>query len=177
MMEKVDPFRFVGATNRLMRGNGLLLVAQGGDEKPNAMTIGWGLLGTMWRRPFFVVAVRHSRHTFRLMEEGGTYTVCLPSKGMSKALDVCGTKSGRDMDKFRELGLTARKGFLVNAPYIEECPVHYECVVRYKNDLKPGLLAKEIEDSVYSTMDMHMIYYGEVMGAYAVEDASRRLPR
>jgi len=176
-IEKVDPFKFVKTTNRLMRGNGLFLVTQGRDRKPNAMTIGWGLLGTVWRRPFFVVAVRHSRYTFKLMEESGVYAVCLPSKGMRKVLDVCGTKSGRDVDKFKELKLTTRKGLDVDAPYIEECPVHYECVVRYKNDLKPGLLAKEIEDDVYSTKDMHMIYYGEVMGAYAVKDAARKLPR
>ncbi len=174
--EKVETFEYVSEANRIMRDGGLLLVSEGKDGKPNAMTIGWGLLGTIWRRPFFGVAVRLSRHTHRLLEESGRFTVCLPAKGMDKVLDVCGTRSGRDTDKFEELNLTAARGYDVDAPYIAECPVHWECIVAYKDELKPGRLPKEIEEEVYPNRNMHVIYYGEVKGAYAVEDAAERLP-
>jgi len=172
--KKVDEFKYVVEANRLMRGNGLFLVSEGKD-KPNAMTIGWGLLGTMWRRPVFVVAVRLSRHTHKLLEESDSFTVCLPGKGMEDWLEVCGTKSGRDIDKFKELGMTAAKGVNVEAPYIEECPVHIECEIVYRNEMKPGQLKKGIEDEVYPAKDMHVLYYGEVKGVYAVESAEERL--
>ena len=175
MRKEVDTFKYVTETNKLMRKEGILLVAEGKEKKPNTMTIGWGFLGTMWSKPVFVVAVRHSRHTFKLMEGSDSFTVCLPSSDMSEALEVCGTKSGRDMDKFAKFGFTAEKGKKVAAPYIKECPVHFECKIIYKDDLAPGILPKELEANVYPSKNMHMLYYGEIMGTYAVEDAGKKL--
>lgn len=173
--KKVNEFKYVVEANQLMRRDGLFLVAEGKDGKPNAMTIGWGLLGTIWSRPVFVVAVRLSRHTHRLLEGSNSFTVCLPGKGMEEWLEFCGTRSGRDVDKFKELGMTAAKGVNVKAPYIEECPVHFECEIVYRNEMKPGQLKKEVEDSVYPAKDMHVLYFGEVKGVYAVEDAAEKL--
>jgi len=175
MRNQVNEFKYVVETNRLMRSGGVLLVAKGSEGKPNAMTIGWGFLGTMWRRPVFVVAVRLSRYTYKLLEESDSFTVCLPGKGMENWLEVCGTKSGRDVDKFKELGMTAAEGISVSAPYIEECPVHFECQIIYKDEMKPGELMKAVEDEVYPMKNMHVIYYGEVKGAYEAEDAEAKL--
>jgi flavin reductase (DIM6/NTAB) family NADH-FMN oxidoreductase RutF len=60
------------------------------------MTIGWGLVGRLWREPVFMVAVRPSRHTFKLIEETDVFTVNVPSDGMDATIDYCGTVSGRD---------------------------------------------------------------------------------
>ena len=174
--KKVEPLDFVEETHRLMRGGGLFLVSAGSDGRPNAMTIGWGLVGTMWGKPFFTVAVRLSRYTYKLIEESGEFTVCLPAKGMEGALEVCGTRSGRDIDKFEELRLTALKGREVDAPYIAECPVHYECKVAYKAQLEPGELERALEDEVYPSGNYHVLYLGRIKGVYAEEDASERLP-
>lgn len=174
MRKKVDTFRYVAEANKLMRKDGIFLVSKGTD-KPNIMTIGWGFLGTMWRRPVFVVAVRHSRHTFKNLEGSDSFTVCLPAKGMEEALDVLGTKSGRDMDKFKEYEFTALKSEDVDAPYINECPVHFECKIIYKDDVAPGALPTKVEADVYPGKNMHMLYYGEVKGAYAEEDAESKL--
>jgi len=173
--EKVENFSFIAETDRLLRDEGLLLVSEGDDGKPNAMTIGWGLVGTMWSEPFFVVAVRLSRHTHKLIEEAGKFTVCLPSEGMTEALNVCGTKSGRDMDKLKELGLTAKKGTAVEAPYIAECPVYYECEVAFKTQVEKGELKEELENRVYASGDYHTLYYGHIKGVYAVEGAEEKL--
>ncbi|MES0325661.1 MAG: flavin reductase family protein, partial [Candidatus Bathyarchaeia archaeon] len=89
MRNEVDNFQYVVETNKLMRKGGLLLVSEGEEGKPNAMTIGWGFLGTMWSKTVFIVAVRYSRHTYKLMEESDSFTVCLPSKDMEKALEYC----------------------------------------------------------------------------------------
>ena len=154
---EVDIFKHVEEVNHLMRNGGLLLVS-GDEEKPNAMTIGWGILGTMWRKPVFVVAVRLTRYTYDLLEK------------------LCGTKSGRDMDKLVKLGLEVKKGKQVNAPYIKDCPVHYECEVIYKDQVRKGELKPEVEADAYPNENWHVLYYGEVKAAYAVQDVKKKLP-
>jgi flavin reductase (DIM6/NTAB) family NADH-FMN oxidoreductase RutF len=178
---KIDTFKYVKEMNEQLRNGGLFLVSGNMGEnlqafKPNAMTIGWGLLGTMWAKPVFIVAVRHSRHTFNLMEEAKSWTVCIPAKGMEAVLDFCGTKSGRDYDKFKECKITAKKGFEVDAHYIEECPIHIECTTVLKTDMKPGQLEAGIEKEMYKTKDFHKLYFGEVSGVYAVKNAKKKLP-
>jgi flavin reductase (DIM6/NTAB) family NADH-FMN oxidoreductase RutF len=173
--KEVGVFQYVKETNHLMTNGGLFLVAKGKSGKANAMTIGWGFIGTMWRKPVFIVAVRHSRYTFKLLEESDSFTVCLPAKGQEEWLDVCGNKSGRDMDKFKKLGMTEKKGLKVNAPYIEECPVHFECEIIYKDDLDPEKIKREIKNDVYPAEDMHVLYYGEVKATYAADKAEKKL--
>jgi flavin reductase (DIM6/NTAB) family NADH-FMN oxidoreductase RutF len=175
MRKQVNPLQYIVETNKLLRKNGILLVSKGKDKKPNAMTIGWGFLGTMWRRPVFVVAVRHSRHTFQLLEESKKFIVCLPAKGMETVLEICGTKSGREIDKFKECNLTPVKAIIGDIPYIKECPVHYECRIIYKDDLIIGALPDEIMDDVYPNKNMHMLYYGEVKGVYTENNAKQTL--
>ena len=174
--EIVNTFKYIREINELLKSDGLFLVSEGKNNKPNVMTIGWGLLGTMWSRPVFVVAVRHSRHTYRLMEESKSWTVCVPAKGMAAALEFCGTNSGRDVDKFKEMKFTVKKGVAVDAPYIDECPIHFECKTVFKTDMVPGQLEAGIEKETYKTRDFHMIYLGEVHGVYAVKDVKKKLP-
>jgi flavin reductase (DIM6/NTAB) family NADH-FMN oxidoreductase RutF len=95
---------------------------------------------------------------------------------MGEALEVCGTKSGRDIDKFKELGLTAKKGSTVGASYIAECPVHYECKVAYKTELKPGELDGELEKNAYPSGNYHVLYFGHILGVYAQSDVAKKLP-
>jgi flavin reductase (DIM6/NTAB) family NADH-FMN oxidoreductase RutF len=172
---EVEIFEHVDKVNSLMRNGGLLLVT-GDEKKPNAMTIGWGFLGTMWRKPVFVVAVRLTRYTYELIENSDSFTVCLPAKGMEEALTLCGTKSGRDMDKLDTLGFNVKKGKTVNAPYIVECPVHYECEIIYKDQVRKGELKQEVEEDAYPNENWHVLYYGQVKGAYALHDAKVKLP-
>ena len=176
MRRRVDPFEYVAETERLLRGDGIFLVSADRAGRPNAMTIGWGFIGTIWRKPLFLVAVRPSRFTHRLIEESGEFTVCLPARGMEEALEFCGTRSGRDVDKFRELNLTAVGGFEVSVPYIAECPVHYECRVAYKTEVEPGLLDEILRRECYPAGDYHTLYFGLILGVYAEEDARERLP-
>jgi flavin reductase (DIM6/NTAB) family NADH-FMN oxidoreductase RutF len=178
--EKVDTFKYVREMNEQLK-NGRLFLVTGSmtrqQPKLNVMTIGWGFLGTIWNKPVCIVAVRHSRHTFKLMEDSKSWTVCIPTKGMEAALEFCGTKSGRDHDKFKELKLTANNGVEVDAPYIEECPVHIECTTIFKVDIKPGQLEERIEEKIYKTKDFHMLYMGEVNGIYSIKDAENKLRR
>ena len=174
--KRVENFSFLNETHDLMQGDGLFLVAKGLKGPANPMTIGWGLVGTMWRKPFFIVAVRFSRHTYKLLEESNSFTVCLPSKGMTEALDFCGTKSGRDFDKLKELGFKAQESNTIETPYINECPVHYECKISFKTEVKEGALPIDIEKDVYPNKDFHVLYYGEILGVFASDDTEEKLP-
>jgi flavin reductase (DIM6/NTAB) family NADH-FMN oxidoreductase RutF len=167
---KVDPFNYLVEFNQKLKTGGLLLVSEGLDKIPNAMTIGWGFLGTMWSLPVIVVAVRHSRHTYKLLEESDSFTVCIPSNEMDNILEYCGSKSGRTHDKFAELNLTAKKSENIGAPYIEECPIFFECSIIFKADLSEGKLDPIITEKAYKSGDLHMLYFGEIKGAYVIDD-------
>ncbi len=95
----------------------------------NIITIAWA--GTVCTNPPMVsISVRPERHSFGILQETGEFVVNLTTRELVYATDYCGVKSGRDVDKFRELGLTALPAREVGAPLIGESPVNIECRVR-----------------------------------------------
>jgi len=94
---------------------------------------------------------------------------------LAEAVAFCGTVSGRDHDKFMEKHLALAPGRQVRAPIIQECVMHYECRTLQRNDLVPDALAQAVQDQFYSKGDYHRVYFGEIVAAYADEDAARRL--
>lgn len=148
---------------------GVFLTVNDGD-KMNVMTIGWGNLGFIWKKPIFTALVRYSRYTYELLEKSGEFAVCVPAKnGLKKELAICGTKSGRDLDKFQECRLTPLKAQVVSAPIIKECGLHLECKVIYKQGMDENFLNPNVKDDCYSQGDYHVIYYGEIVACYAQE--------
>ena len=99
-------------------GDGGLFLVSGASGNP--MTIGWGVIGQIWGRPVFQVLVRPSRHSFSLLEELGEFTVCVPTDGQKKALALCGSKSGRDLDKMDACGFSRSASSHIRVPYIAE---------------------------------------------------------
>ena len=166
---------YFAQTIQRMREDGLLLVTQGKDGKPNVMTIGWGTIGAIWARPVFIVLVRPSRYTDTRLEEVGDFTVNVPPRELAAAVIRCGTVPGRDHDKFRESQLTPVPGREVRAPIIDECIVHYECRTLHRNDLAPDTLVQAVREGFYAAGDFHRIYFGEIVAAYADENATQRL--
>ena len=113
-------------------GKGVLLTAAA-DGKVNTMTIGWGTLGIEWSKPIFIAFVRESRYTKELLDKNPEFTVNIPYGEYDKSiLGICGTRSGRDMDKIKELGLTLEPSETVSVPGIRELPLTLECKVIYK---------------------------------------------
>ena len=82
------------------------LFTAGTKEHFNTMTIGWGLMGDLWNVPAFTAYVRPSRYTWQFAEENDCFTVSFFGTPRPQALAVLGTKSGRDMDKIHQSGLT-----------------------------------------------------------------------
>jgi len=162
-------------TIQRMREDGLLLATADREGKPNVMTIGWGTLGSIWGRPVFIVLVRPSRYSFSRLEQNPDFTVNVPPYELAAAAAHCGKVSGREHDKFREMGLTAAPGRQVRAPVIQECVVHYECRTLHRNDVAPAALAQAVLDEYYPREDFHRVYFGEILACYADPDAAARL--
>jgi flavin reductase (DIM6/NTAB) family NADH-FMN oxidoreductase RutF len=92
------------AMEKLHKVGAFLTVKEG--DRVNTMTISWGNIGFEWRRPIFTALVRKSRYTYDLIEKAESFTVSIPVKdNLKKELGFCGSKSGRDFDKFKECNL------------------------------------------------------------------------
>ena len=99
------------------------------DGKPNIITLAW--VGTVCTNPPVVsISVRPERYSYPIIKETGEFVINLTTKELTFATDYCGVKSGRDVDKFKEMNLTPIPGVHVKAPMIEESPVNMECRVR-----------------------------------------------
>lgn len=158
-----------------MTSRGLLLGSYDAAGKPNVMTIGWGTIGSIWGIPIWTVLVRPSRYTYKCIEHSGCFTVCVPGDDLSLACAVCGSRSGRDVDKFVEADLVHEKGAAVLAPVVGQCPLVYECQVVHSADVLPEKLAGEILSGAYMNGDYHRVYFGKILAARAHADAAARL--
>ena len=99
------------------------------EGKPNIITLAW--VGTVCTNPPVVsISVRPERYSYPIIKETGEFVINLTTKDLTFATDYCGVKSGRDVDKFKEMNLTPIPGVHVKAPMIEESPVNMECRVR-----------------------------------------------
>ncbi len=162
----IDISQLLIKPHHLFHHQWMLLTA--GDFKAgdyNAMTIGWGSLGTMWSKPFAFVAVRHSRYTFQFMEKYDSFTLTAFPKEYHDALSLLGTKSGRDGDKIAESGLTPEASKVVAAPCFKQAEFVVECQKIYANDLNPAHFLDETIYKHYPNRDFHRIYYGHILHA------------
>lgn len=174
MKRKVDLWEYAGRILEQVAVGALLTTKA--DGKVNTMTIGWGTLGIEWGKPIFTAFVRESRYTKELLEKNPEFTINVPyGDACKKILGVCGTKSGRDIDKIAELGLTLEESETISVPGIRQLPLTLECKVIYKQDQDPKAISKENDDRYYAKgtaneNDYHTAYYGQVLAAYIIED-------
>ena len=100
-----------------------------GEGQDNIITVAWA--GTVCTNPPMVsISVRPERYSYPILKETGEFVINLTTKELAFATDYCGVKSGRDVDKFKEMGLTPIPASEVKAPMIKESPVNIECKVR-----------------------------------------------
>lgn len=98
------------------------------EGKPNIVTVAWA--GTICSDPAMVsISVRPERYSHKLLMETGEFVINLTTRELAYATDYCGVKSGRDVDKFKEMNLTPIPASVVKAPMIAESPVNIECKV------------------------------------------------
>jgi len=157
---------FEEAATQLTRG--VFLMAKG-----NPMTISWCQMGDIWNRPICTVLVRHSRHTHKLLEESETFTISVPHLDtMKQELAFCGSKSGRDYDKCKELGLSLLPSRTGGTDGLAGCAMHFECRIVSKTEMDLSKTDAAIREKLYGSNqatadgDPHTIYFGEIVAAY-----------
>ena len=142
------------------------LLCAGNKEKSNAMTIGWGGIGTFWQRPALTVYVAEQRYTKMFMDDSEFFTVMSFDVKDSKVLNYMGTKSGRDGDKAQALGL--HTAYTANGtPYFTEATMVIECKIMYAAPLDPQHFKSDVPKKVYGNpASVHSMYIGEVVNAW-----------
>ncbi len=144
-------------------GKDWMLVAAGDREKMNMLTASWGGAGILWGKPVTFCFIRPTRYTLGFMERGGYYTLSFFEEGYREALNLCGTKSGRDIDKVEATGLTPVYA-PCGVPYFQEARLVLVCRKLYEDELKHEcFLDQELDDSVYPQRDYHKVFVGEII--------------
>ena len=147
---------------------GAFLTVKSGNAL-NTMTIGWAAFGVVWSKPVVMVAVRSSRHTFGIIEAASDFTVTVPAGDMQKETAYCGSKSGRDVDKFKICNLETTDSRQVASPIIKTRGRHYECHIIYKSSMDPAYFDKDYDSSLYPKKDYHTLYFGEILACYETD--------
>ena len=143
------------------------LLTAGDRTKCNTMTIGWCQMGQLWGAPVCTVYVRPERYTYTFMEEGDYFTVSVMPETMRDTIKVCGTKSGRDLDKIKECGLTLCYG-AGDAPFFDEAEWVLVCKKVYAQDLTEDCVVDQDMIPPYygAKGNWHRAYTGKVIEAY-----------
>ena len=150
---------------------GVLLTTKFNDQV-NTMTIAWGQIGIEWNTPIFTALVRKSRYTHQMLEGSGQFTVNFPNGAdVKKIIGYCGSKSGRDTDKIKDLDLTLADSEIIDVPGIKELPLTLECKVIYKQHQDKDAIPAVFKDQFYPADasghgDYHTMFYGKILKSY-----------
>lgn len=150
-----NPFKLIGTD--------WMLVTAEENGKCNMMTASWGGVGIMWNKPVAFTFIRPQRYTFGMLENGEYYSLCILDDSYRDVLKLCGTKSGRDIDKVKETNLTVE--YADGVPYFAESKLVLICKKLYAQNLnKESLIEKSL--SVHYNAegtDWHKMYINEIV--------------
>jgi len=166
-MRDVDYLHVAEESMSRIKAGAFLTVRAG--EALNTMTLGWAAFGIVWQKPIMMVAVRSSRHTFGIIEAARDFTVTLPDGDLREAIAFCGSKSGRDVDKFKHCRLDTADSRKVASPIIKTRGRHYECRIVYKSAMDPTHLDGNLDRDLYPRKDYHTLYIGEIVACYETD--------
>lgn len=154
-----NPFKLIGQD--------WMLIAAGGLDGFNMMTASWGTLGVLWGKRVAVCFVRPHRHTFQFVERAAYYSLNFFDESYRPALDFCGSRSGRDVDKAKETGLTAVAG-TGGAVHFVQARLVLECRKLYAQDIAPDCFTDPTIGALnYPQRDYHRMYVGEIVRGLA----------
>ena len=177
MKENINIFEYAGKITEALGKGGILLNSKA--DKFNSMVIGWAGIGRCWNKPVFTVYVRENRYTKPQIDQTGEFTVSIPDGGADPLINkVCGSQSGKDIDKVKEAGLTLEEPLVIDTPGICEYPITLECKVLYSQRQNPSMLPYEIFKGMYpqdvdgsapmGNRDPHTEYIAEIVAAYII---------
>ncbi len=159
--KKIDPKTLENNPFKLLADDWMLLTA-GDKSAHNTMTVSWGGVGVLWGMNVATCYVRPQRYTFDFMEKGEYFTLSAYPADKREALVLCGSKSGRDVDKDAACGFTPAfaEG---DAPYYEEAALVLVCKKLYQQDFAPENFLDARIDACYPSKDYHRMYIGEIV--------------
>jgi len=137
--------------------NATLVTCQGKTGPPNALAIAW-IMPVSLNPPMLVFAIRKERHSYKLLEETREFVVNIAGFDLAGQVHYCGNRSGENVDKFKDTGLTVGKARKVSVPIVSECTAHIECK-----------MAETIPKGD------HVLVIGEVLAAYVRKEAFQGL--
>ena len=140
-----------------------MLITAGRMDHYNTMTASWGHMGIMWNLPVAMAWIRPQRYTFEFVEQYSDFTLSFFSEEHRKALQFCGSRSGRDHNKAAETGLTPLATEAGNV-FFQEARLVMECRKIYSDDLKKEkFILPEVAQKHYAKGDFHRFYMGEIV--------------
>ncbi len=147
-------------------GDDWMLITSGTMDSHNMMTASWGGLGILWHKPVSFIFIRPQRHTYTYVEENDVYTLNFLEEKYRDVLKYCGSRSGRDVNKTMETGLTPVESDN-GCVYFAEARLVVECRTIYYQDIDPvHFLSPDIE-KLYKD-DYHRMYVGEVIQCLSI---------
>lgn len=143
-------------------GNEWLLITAGNENKFNTMTASWGSLGVFWGKNSAIIYVRQSRYTKEFIDSNDTFTLSFFSEDYKKALGICGSLSGRDVNKVEKANLTPV--FDEISPYFKEAKMTMICKKMYHTDIELANFDEpKFNETMYPDKDYHTIYIAEIL--------------
>ena len=143
-------------------GEKWMLINAGTAERCNTMTASWGGLGVIWGAPAATCYIRPQRYTKEFVDREEYFTLAFFPEEYRKQLSLCGSKSGRDVDKVKECGFTVKTA-ACGAPYFEEAELVLVCRKRFAQEMDPNNMPQEIREKWYPQQDYHTLYIGEIV--------------
>ena len=163
MLKPIDP-KAIDQTVFSLIGEKWMLITAGTAERCNTMTASWGGLGVIWGAPSATCYIRPQRYTKEFVDREEYFTLAFFGEEYRAALALCGSKSGREVDKVKECGFTVAQAEC-GAPYFEEAELVLVRRKRYAQEMDPQAIPQDAKDRFYPEKDFHTMYIGEVVEA------------
>ena len=157
----IKPEEISGNTFKLI-GSDWMLITAGPITHYNTMTASWGGFGVIWDGPVCWCVIRPGRHTFGFANDNPNFTLSFFDEEHRSALELCGTKSGRDTDKAAATGLTAIECDLPDTTSFAQARMIIECKKTYSHDIDPKQFLDPGIDKNYPIKDYHRMFFGSI---------------
>lgn len=144
-------------------GTDWMLITAGTLDSYNTMTASWGGFGVIWSKNICWCVIRPQRYTYEFAEKADSFTLSFFEDEYRPALNLCGTKSGREIDKAAVTGLTPVPGMLPGTTEFAEAKLIIECRKIYFQDIDPANFLDPSIDKNYPEKDYHRLYIGEIV--------------
>jgi Conserved protein/domain typically associated with flavoprotein oxygenases, DIM6/NTAB family len=165
--KEISPLK-INENSIKMIGSDWMLITAGDKSRFNTMTASWGFMGEIWGEHAIIAMIRPQRYTFEFIEKSNVFTLSFLEDGNKDTLNLCGTRSGRDIDKISATGLIPV--FKDDIIFFEQAKLVLVCEKMYASDFDPEKFTdKSLPQRIYSADDYHRVYIAKILKVYKKE--------